>query len=82
MMRTRLEICQEHKFNGLFFLLFQAWGQCGVALILWKKRSATTGCASTPSQSANSILEDWVMLIAIPGELCQKKRALNAFLAS
>jgi len=30
-----------------------------------KKRSATTGCANMPSQSANSILEDWVMLIAI-----------------
>jgi hypothetical protein len=30
---------------------------------LWKNRSATTGCAKTPSQSANSILEDWVTLI-------------------
>jgi hypothetical protein len=38
----------------------------GVALILWKNRSSTTGCAKTPSQSANSILEDWVTLIAIP----------------
>jgi hypothetical protein len=34
-----------------------------------KKRSATTGCANTPSQSANYILEDWATLIAIQGRL-------------
>jgi heme/copper-type cytochrome/quinol oxidase subunit 2 len=45
----------------IFLLLFQAW----VALTLWKNRSATTGCAKTPSQSSNSILEDWVALVAI-----------------
>jgi hypothetical protein len=72
MLRTRLEIRKEHKLNGLLFLVVscvkrKAWGQCGVALILSKTSSATTGFANTPSQSANSILEDWVMLIAIQG---------------
>jgi hypothetical protein len=38
----------------------------GVALILWENRSATTGYTKTPSQSANSILEDWVTMIAMP----------------
>jgi hypothetical protein len=40
----------------------------GVALILRENRSTTTGFAKTPSQSANSILEDWVMLVTIQGK--------------
>jgi hypothetical protein len=58
-------------------LLFQAWGQCGVALILWKKRSATTGSGNKQSRSANTTSEDLVMLIAINGGLgfCTSRRA-------
>jgi hypothetical protein len=67
MLRTRLEICQEHKLNGLLFFVVSSVWSMWVALILWKKHSATTGCANTPSQSANSLLEDWVMLIAMKG---------------
>jgi hypothetical protein len=44
---------------------------------LWENRFATTGCAKTPSQSANSILEDWVTLIAIQWSIAQVQGSIQ-----
>jgi hypothetical protein len=53
----------RRKSSTAYFFLFQARGCSNFV----EKLSATTGCAKTPSQSANSISEDWVTLITIAG---------------